>query len=719
MPMFSRVSITKHTKGVYEMSIRIVIDGLRCSCIINILTLHPLRHPVAHRPSPISVFLRPRFLHTPFGSGHQPQLALQCCRMMSAIIQIPLCSLHAALAIGLLDVVLSETLRYTTGLFTHHRRRLSLFRSGFALVPRSPRRPYFIALAQIVLLLTSVWLELSLTPSSYPSATFDLQTSCYAYDRMAQAAGRRVPDIEQLSDLRLPKYIDMTGCVSHGSLHADALAGSLALQDGFPSCTPPLQVKKDIDETLLITGASIGYVGNWKDGDPFLAYGLAGAKRDYGWGRSNGFAPTSFFTISVAELEASQGLWSFANVSQRVTTNFELPRTLLRDAPSLYNATQRVNITCPSANDRDCYDTFAPIALALHQQTRSYDFSNGTGFTISALARGGSADVNDSSICVFAESNIRLDVDWVQVSHYIGEQIAREGPVATRIRWRIADSSCVSSLPFRTGKAYVDATARIHPPEGLDEEGVRALLARAIVVNGLNSVPDKEYDCMARSRIESSAVGRIELIVAGTCFAILSVASIGAAAAATRYIQSCPAREDPLTIPSLLATIRDLDARKETPQFLNDKDSPEHSVLVCSNDENDETRARHSNFSEHRRQKNRVGSPPEQTPGAAEQTPGADYDCSAPTSPEYDENGDAMDFRLELNRTSDSSTGAGSMEHQVRKQVCKYGRRWPESDELEHGRTEAGDGDGDNGNGSGHFVVRYTKQGDVFVLHVS
>lgn len=331
-----------------------------------------------------------------------------------ATIQLPIQTLHVALAIGLFDLFLSEAFNASVRKASSWRSRTTLFTTGVLFIPRKNQTPNqhntteikkakynlffsdrtrcFIVVAQLILLSLCLWLELSLSEKGFKFPR-TIPEKCYRYERKTKLTMRRVPYTGALDDSRIPKYLHEAGCIGRNRLLREALARQTALYRGYPKCTNTTFHKvpsNKLTARLKLQGGGVGMVGTFLDGEPFLSYTVASVnKTDFGWGKRSGFAGTSFwswaFQSSNSSLSSSspdtnlflgksEWYWhrnhSFVD---RIAANVQLPLTIMRDAPAEYSTDQIATIECDSRKNKTCFEQHARIAHELQKQPQTYE----------------------------------------------------------------------------------------------------------------------------------------------------------------------------------------------------------------------------------------------------------------------------------------------------------------------------------------------------------
>lgn len=553
-------------------------------------------------------------------------------------IKVPFQTLHVALAIGLFDLFLSEifssSLKYAWSCHT----RTVLFRNGLLVIPRQNANPkcedqpqsssrrqtsFFsdptkttIFICQIILLTLCLWLELSISEQGVRTQQL-VDERCYAFERKTKISSRHTPYTRHLRDPRIRQYLQDSKCMNKNTLLRETLAGKTALDRGYPQCCKAtfqrirnrdgIGYKNRIRDSLRLQGGGVGYVGDWLDGESFLAYSSSSVRRtDYGWGRVSGFATTSFWSwafqsetnhAGLPYLDKSGLYWYTTNYSDRIVANVQLPRNIIRNAPTSYNATQRGYVFCKHRRERKCFDEHVRVAMLLHKQRQLYrNMSVKSGIMIRGTEANASRRPDMAPrLCVFGPGKVRFKINWVFITQMISDSNRnRAGPVATDLTVVVESSDmwCID-LSYNVSKMYFDATSRINlnqlpswfekrpsgkkqdnvSRKGTSVDGLKEMLTTAAVVNGLNPVGGMVYDCKVYRRVLGTSIGFIETAISAGYMSALIFVSFVSLFYSFRTRTASSFRDDPLGTQSLLEQLRifqkawtvesELHARKE------------------------------------------------------------------------------------------------------------------------------------------------------------
>lgn len=476
-----------------------------------------------------------------------------------------------AVLVGLIDIAICELFKMSMSSFFQWRFRFQLHQKGYVLINLNRNRfgiqPILMYFVHVAVLVTAIWLELSISGGRFPSASkvlldpdnsSGLNHGCFGPKRDTRAFMKGGPESIELNDDRISLYLKGINCKNR--IISNAVAGSAALQIGYPSCTNGL-VDHQVNDTFRLQGSGIAHVANSDSGDPHLAYGLEkhGNIVSEDHGNSTDLAPTSFISIVMQSQNKSTSLWKFNENVERVVSNLHLPENFLFDSQAgqaTFNDSNSAIINCVK-NGLSCYHDFANAALNIPDPIhKTYSGNDTVSYIFSHRSL-------PSFVCVL-DKNIQIDVWWVYTSHYIPDATEREvrsGPTLTRIQIQ-GRGKCVLNMSKELSRLYLDAMEDIslrYTMQNMKKEPIQSnldcalqVLQTAAVLMGMKTKHEDATKCFVNAVTKGSSMGKLETYVASAVVISTCLITVILNVLALRYKRSCPLLYDPLDIRSIL-----------------------------------------------------------------------------------------------------------------------------------------------------------------------
>lgn len=504
--------------------------------------------------------------------------------------------LQLAVIIGLVELVISESLYIVTVYFLSWVRRYGMFKNiKYVLRPTWLNGLSGVFITQLIQLMLCIWLELSISPARFPSSKL-IQERCFKTERPTLALSRRGATKNSLLDVRVGTYVSQASC--EGGLYNETLAGETALIRGYPKCRKDWKIR-NVTEALSLQGSNEAYIANSKNGDPHLAYGLASGNgsiiaEDHGDEDSNQLATRSFWTLLFGSDRGSYASWNFEFTDERVLTNIAIPWSLIDRAPRKANFTdaQIGSIACLK-DDLECYHQYAAVA-------KNLDVINDSLAENSTAVFIRSHQTYPSSICIFDKNMVEINVSWVFMKQSIPyAERNRSGPAITQLSIAGNNGQCLDDITQTTSRLYIDAlkrngfrslllTEETLNPKHDNLQRTISTMQKAAVITGMNT-PNTEagtHDCFICASHNGSSIGIIETAVSSVYLFCIVCVIVFEIIVIFVYHNRCPRSIDPLESTEMLEQIL---------LWQNGLSNQRSALSTRSNSEGDEVLPSHHN----------------------------------------------------------------------------------------------------------------------------
>lgn len=459
-----------------------------------------------------------------------------------------------AVAIGLIDLMLSEMVRFSLMLKRKWKQRLSIYCTKTYKI--RPRVAGIISLTslflciQVIMLAMTIILELSISHTRFPSQK-KIQRFCYRTARVTRVNNMMGPTHSDLDDERVIPYLNTVGCSN--SLISQVLTCPTAIYNGYPTCLSKFH-NHNIDMKFRLQGSAVAYVANSRNGDPSLAYGVEAngsiANEDYGDDVGiNKLASTSIYSVVTSGDHRNSAGWSFDRKGQRTISNVLFPLPILEDHPQQFDNQSISSVVCTS-NDLKCYHEYATVAHSISNPiARTYSFNESLIMM--------SHKTIPSFVCVLDSADI--DVWWVYMNQYIPdvERNGRSGPVPTRLHVR-GPGRCVMNMPKESARMYIDSMEKVKVAAaaknigGNESVDLSVMIQQAAVIMGMRTSERTRVNCTVFDVVTGSSIGRLEASISiGLAFFVILI-SIVSVISATMDMIKCPLKFDPLNMKVLM-----------------------------------------------------------------------------------------------------------------------------------------------------------------------
>lgn len=414
-----------------------------------------------------------------------------------------------AVIIGLVELFVGEVFKLVSDNYVKYARRQRLFRTGRFRIHKISLLNYkelcLTTLLLTVLVALTIALELSIDTAPFKHSK-TINTKCFETIRETRLFSGPRPSYADLDDLRLPQYIQQTGCKS---LIERSLQGGASLHMGFPKCLKEFE-NVELDLILGIQGSGFGFVGNSQGGDMHLDYSIVEKGEiverdilDNAEGNetpNTGLTTSSTWSLGFYTAGPSDSYWGFQRSEERVGSNLAIPKAWTESLRALPKESSGA-VNC-SINNVECYNMIRPKVLSLSPMVETYE-ENQLALLIGSLQN------QPSLLCILRR--LKVVVEWVEINQTIPgvERNGRSGPVARSFQLQ-GKGECLKEISKQSARMYRDAAGQLDLNLTLpkaDIEEAKLMLQRAAIVAGMRLERKFAVDCQVYGIGTGSLIG--------------------------------------------------------------------------------------------------------------------------------------------------------------------------------------------------------------------